>query len=141
MKVAPFAPPKVPSIAIVKSPKIQKLTTEITSKTGANGAASTSVDYGTANFTIKATNTGNDTLHDVVVNDPLSPDCSHTIGDLAPGASTSYACERATVSASFINIAKVTGKGSDGKEVSDVDHAKVVVTVKTTATSGAKFAG
>jgi hypothetical protein len=80
-------------------------------------------------------------LHDVVVNDPLSPDCNHTIGDLAPGASSSYACERASVSASFTNVAKVTGKGSNGKEVSDVDHAKVIVKVKTSATSGAKFAG
>src|SRR5205085_10797409 len=54
--------------------------------------------------------TGDVALTDVTVTDPLSPNCNRTIGSLAAGASTSYTCTRPNVTASFNNVAVVTGK-------------------------------
>jgi uncharacterized repeat protein (TIGR01451 family) len=93
--VTPLPPPPVthPAISIVKNPKSQTVTSG-----------------GTATFTITVTNTGDVALTDVAVVDARSPNCNKTIGTLAPGASTSYTCTRPNVTASFNNVAVVTGK-------------------------------
>ncbi len=84
------------------------------------------VPGGTATFTITVTNTGNVSLAGVVVSDPLSPGCNKTIGNLAPGASSSYACT-ATVSSAFTNVATATGNPPAGPSVSSSDSAEVKV--------------
>ena len=81
-----------PSISIVKNPKSQTVTVG-----------------NTATFTITVTNNGDVALTNVTVTDALSPNCNRTIGNLAPGASTSYTCTRANVTASFNNVAVATG--------------------------------
>ncbi len=78
-------------------------------------------------FTIVVTNTGNVDLSNVAVTDPLAPDCDATIGDLAVGASTSYDCTVAAVTAAFTNVATVTGEGPGGEEVTDEDDAVVEI--------------
>jgi uncharacterized repeat protein (TIGR01451 family) len=140
---APLAPAPIqdPKIKIVKSPKSQTLTTKIKTTKTTNGANKTTVTYGTAIFKIKVTNTGNVALHSVKVGDPLSPGCSKTIGALAKGKSTSYTCKRSTVSSSFTNVATATGLSPKNVKVHSTDHAKVVVKVKTSSTSGAQFTG
>jgi uncharacterized repeat protein (TIGR01451 family) len=81
-----------PSISIVKNPKAQNVT--VGNK---------------ATFKITVTNNGDTALTNVVVSDPLSPDCDRTIGDLAPGASVSYSCTRPNVRSDFTNVATATG--------------------------------
>jgi uncharacterized repeat protein (TIGR01451 family) len=130
-----------PRIKIVKSPKQQTLTTQITSSKTKSGATKTSVHYGTAKFGIKVTNTGDVALHNVKVGDPLSPGCSKTLGTLAAHASRTYTCQRSTVSSSFTNVATATGTSPKGVKVKSTDHAHVTVKVKTTSTSGAQFTG
>ena len=76
IKVKAFIPPQHPRIAITKSPESQTVTTKFKTTKGAGGANKTTVTYGTAHFTIKVTNTGDVTLHDVTVNDPLSTNCN-----------------------------------------------------------------
>ena len=139
--VAPFIPPQHPKIAIVKSPKTQTLTTKLHTVNSTNGSSNTIVTYGTAHFTIKVTNTGDVTLHNVKVTDPSSPGCDKTIGSLASHASKTYSCTRSTVRSNFTNVATAHGTSPKGKQVEATDHAKVTVKVKTTSTSGAKFTG
>jgi uncharacterized repeat protein (TIGR01451 family) len=141
VKVAPFTPPQHPQIAIVKSPKLQTLTTRIATSKNASGSTKTAVTYGTANFTIKVTNTGNTILEAVTVTDALSPDCNRGLGDLAPGASRTYICMTASVKRNFTNVAIADGTSPKGTKVTAVDHAVVKVTIKTTSTAGAKFTG
>jgi hypothetical protein len=136
----PTAPPSHPKIHIVKSPKLQHLTTRVTHEDN-GGSMTTKVAYATAKFTIKVTNTGNTKLSSVRVTDPLSPGCDRSIGRLAIGSSSSYTCQRTDVSSNFTNIATVTGKSPAGVKVKDSDHATVRVSVKTTGSSPAKFAG
>ncbi|MDH3730404.1 MAG: choice-of-anchor E domain-containing protein [Acidimicrobiia bacterium] len=78
-------------------------------------------------FTIVVTNTGTADLSNVVVADPLAPDCDATIGDLAVGASISYDCTVASVTTGFTNVATVTGEGPGGGPVTDQDDAVVDV--------------
>jgi uncharacterized repeat protein (TIGR01451 family) len=137
----PFLPPAHPAIAIVKGPKSQTLTTKVTDSTTASGATKTVVHYGTATFTIKVTNDGNVTLHDVSVQDASSPECNHLLGSLAAGASKEYSCKRAAVAASYTNTATANGTSPTGKKVTATDHADVTVVVKTTSTHPAKFTG
>ena len=59
------APTPKPAIAIVKDPKSQTIARRRT-----------------ATFKITVTNTGNVTLSDVTVTDPLSPDCNRNLGTL-----------------------------------------------------------
>ena len=91
--VTAVAPATHPAIAIVKNPKSQTITSG-----------------GTATFTITVTNIGDVALTNVTVTDARSPNCNKTIGTLAPGASTSYTCTKPNVTASFNNVAVVTGK-------------------------------
>jgi uncharacterized repeat protein (TIGR01451 family) len=106
--VGPPPPPVThPAISIVKDPK---------SQTVAVGK--------TATFKITVTNTGDVALTNVTVTDALSPNCNRTIGTLAPGASTSYTCTRPDVTASFNNVAVVTGRAGE-KTVTAQDTAPV----------------
>ena len=107
--VTAVAPATHPAIAIVKNPKSQTVTSG-----------------GTATFTITITNTGDATLTNVTVNDPLSPNCNKTIGTLAPGASSSYTCTRANVTSNFTNVAVATGTAG-GTTVTAQDTAPVTV--------------
>ena len=108
--------PGTPAIAITKNPKEQ---------TVASG--------GTATWTIVVTNTGNVTLTNVRVTDPLAPDCNRTsaqipaLASMAPGASLSYTCSLANVTASFTNVATDTGTPPTGPDVSATDTAHVTV--------------
>ena len=103
-----------PAIAIVKNPK---------SQTVAVG--------GTATFTITVTNTGNVTLTDVNVVDPLSPLCNRTKADIpalasmAPAAAVTYTCTRPNVRAAFDNVATATGTPPTGPNVTASDTAPV----------------
>jgi uncharacterized repeat protein (TIGR01451 family) len=105
--VTAVAPATHPAIAIVKNPKSQTVTRG-----------------GTATFTITVTNTGDVALTSVTVSDPLSPNCNRTIGTLAPGASTSYTCTRANVTANFTNVAVASGTAG-GTTVTAQDTAPV----------------
>jgi uncharacterized repeat protein (TIGR01451 family) len=105
--VTAVAPATHPAITIVKNPKSQTVTRG-----------------GTATFTITVTNTGDVALTNVTVSDPLSPNCSRTIGTLAPGASTSYTCTRANVTANFTNVAVASGTAG-GTTVTAQDTAPV----------------
>ncbi len=138
--VKPFIPPQHPKIAIVKSPKTQVLTTSLRTVKSGTGKQTT-VTYGTAHFTIKVTNDGDVTLHSVNVTDPASPGCNRTLGTLASHASKTYTCSRSTVRANFKNVATAHGISPKGVKVNATDHANVSVTVKTTSTSAAQFAG
>src|SRR5207253_774729 len=82
---------------------------------------------GTANFKITVTNTGNTTLSDVTVSDPLSPDCDKNLGTLAVGQSKSYTCARKNVSDPFQNVATASGKPPTGARVQANDNANVKV--------------
>jgi len=103
-----------PAIAIVKNPKTQ---------TVAVG--------GTATFTITVTNTGNVTLTDVHVVDPLSPNCNRTKADIpalasmAPGAAVTYTCTRPGVRTAFDNVATAIGTPPSGPDVTASDTAPV----------------
>ncbi len=141
INVQAFVPPQHPKIAIVKSPKTQTVTTKTNTVTSANGSSKTTVTYGAAHFSIKVTNTGDVTLHDVKVTDPASPGCDKPLGTLAPNASKTYSCSRSTVRSNFTNVATAHGISPKGVNVQATDHANVKVTVKTTSTSGAKFTG
>jgi uncharacterized repeat protein (TIGR01451 family) len=111
-----------PSIAILKEPKSQSV---------AQG--------GTASFTITVTNTGNVTLTDVTVSDPLAPNCNRTKTDLpalasmAPGAKVSYTCTRPNVTANFDNTATATGTPPVGPNVTASDSAPVKIAPLTPA--------
>jgi len=81
----------------------------------------------TVTFTIKVTNTGDTNLTNVTVTDPLTPSCDKVIGDLAKGASTSYDCTTDALTASFTNVANVTGHPPVGPDVTASDNAPVTV--------------
>ena len=104
----PAPVPTHPAISIVKDPS---------SQTVAVG--------GTATFKITVTNTGDVTLSDVAVTDPLSTDCSKSLGTLAVGQSKSYSCTKDDVTADFVNTAEATGKPPTGSDVKASDHANV----------------
>jgi uncharacterized repeat protein (TIGR01451 family) len=121
----PFAPPSVPKIKIVKSPKIQKVSATFARKTSLRKYVL--VKGGTATFTIKVTNTGNVTLHDVTVTDPRSPGCNRGLGVMARGASKTYKCTQPNVKVPYTNIAAVVGTSPTGTKVRDRDTAAVNV--------------
>jgi uncharacterized repeat protein (TIGR01451 family) len=114
---APLAAPSHPAIAISKSPKTQTI---------ASGSS--------AAFTIAVTNTGDVPLTNVFVTDALSPDCVASastisaLSSLGPGASVTYTCTTANVTANFTNVATDTGTPPTGPNVTATDTATVVVT-------------
>ncbi len=85
------------------------------------------VTGGSATFTITVTNTGASTITNVTVADPLAPDCDQVIGTIAAGASTSYNCSLAGVTAGFTNTASVTAEGPGAIPLTDSDSADVTV--------------
>lgn len=86
----------------------------------------TVVEFGAPHtFDIAVTNTGNLPLTGVVVTDPETPSCDRTIGDLAVGEVVAYSCDVAAVERFIDNVARVTGTGVDGTQVSDSDNAVV----------------
>jgi len=109
-------PVAAPAIAIVKNPKSQTVTVG-----------------GTARFQITVTNTGNVTLTNVTVTDPLSPNCDRTqaqipaLASMAPNASVTYSCSRPNVQRAFDNIATATGTPPTGANVTATDTAPVKV--------------
>jgi uncharacterized repeat protein (TIGR01451 family) len=84
------------------------------------------------NYTIVVQNTGNVTLSDIVVTDPLTG-LNTTIAVLAPGASQtfneSYTITQADLDAgSVTNTASADGEDTNGDPVSDSDSATVMLT-------------
>ena len=110
MKAAPFAPPSLPAIRIVKSPDAQEIT-----------------KGGTATFKIKVTNTGNVTLHSVTVTDPRSTGCNRNLGTMARGKSKTYTCTQKNVTKGYTNVAVAVGTSPTGKKVNDQDTARVSI--------------
>ena len=93
----------------------------------AEGADSQQVLVGdTVTFTIYVENTGDVDLVNVVVVDPLVPDCDTTIASLAAGANTSYTCT-VVASADFTNVVTVTGDDPLGNDITDTDPSSVDV--------------
>ena len=79
---------------------------------------------GDATFTITVENVGNVTLGDVVISDPLAPDCDLVIvGPFGPGDSTTYDCTGVVVD-DFTNTATASST-FDGEDVTDSDTADV----------------
>ncbi|MFL6034020.1 MAG: hypothetical protein ACJ74I_03000, partial [Gaiellaceae bacterium] len=109
-------PVPAPAIAIVKNPKGQTIN---------KGA--------TARFQITVTNTGNVTLTNVTVTDPLSPNCNRTqaqipaLASMAPKATVTYSCSRPSVQADYDNVATATGTPPTGPNVTASDTAPVKV--------------
>ncbi len=82
---------------------------------------------GTATFRVTVRNTGAVDLSDVVVTDPLVPDCDRTIGALAAGATApAYDCTVDNVNSELDNTAAVIGNPvGGGSPVTDDDQAIV----------------
>lgn len=93
---------------------------------------------GTATFEIVVTNTGGEALKNVVVTDPLEPNCDRTIGNLAIGASDTYTCTSSNIQEAFTNVASVTGESVvDDQVVNDSDPTNVTVPTTTGITCAA----
>ncbi len=101
-----------PAISISKGPATQQV-----------------IVNGTATFTISVGNAGDSPLTNVVVSDPLAPDCDNTIAGLAVGETVDYSCTLAGVAADFTNTADVTADDLSGQAVTDSDTADVTVVV------------
>ncbi len=78
-------------------------------------------------FEIEVKNTGDVDLTEVAVTDALAPTCAKSIGSLAAGASQTYSCTVAGVTADFTNVAVVTGQPPVGTAVTDSDPSSVDV--------------
>jgi uncharacterized repeat protein (TIGR01451 family) len=81
----------------------------------------------TANFSVTVANTGNVTLTNVVITDPLTPGCARTFASLAVNESQTYTCAQPNVTASFVNTINVTATPPTGPALTDSDTANVVV--------------
>jgi uncharacterized repeat protein (TIGR01451 family) len=71
------------------------------------------------------TNTGDVPLSSVAVSDALAPDCAKSVGELAPGASSTVTCSLVGASSSFTNTATATGHPPVGPDVTAKDTADV----------------
>jgi len=88
-------------------------------------------------FTIQVINDGDSTLSDVKVTDAQAPGCARTSADIAglasmpaapaAGSTITYSCTLAGVSASFTNVADVSGTPPVGPPVTGEDTAHVTV--------------
>jgi uncharacterized repeat protein (TIGR01451 family) len=77
-------------------------------------------------FEIVVTNTGDEDLSNVTVNDPEVPDCNRNIGDLAADASADYICTASNVTLGFTNVACVDGERG-GVPIQDCDPSTVEI--------------
>ncbi|MEM7130974.1 MAG: hypothetical protein AAF702_31925 [Chloroflexota bacterium] len=80
-----------------------------------------------AYFTIEVMNTGNVTLSNVRVTDPLTPQCDIVIGTLTPGLGHNHTCAMPKTEHSFTNTASVVGDLPGGAQVNDDASAAVTV--------------
>ena len=93
----PSPTPTTPVIEINKNPNTQQ---------GFSG--------GTAAFQITVTNSSDTNLNNIVVSDPLVPNCNKSIDSLAPGNSFAYGCSTAPLLSDLTNVATVTAESSAG---------------------------
>lgn len=98
----------VASISIQKTPDVQ-----------------TVINGGTATFTVNVFNSGAFDLTNVAVVDPIVPNCDNAIGALAVGATVTYNCSLANVTAGFTNTTTATGDDPDNVQVSNSDSSVV----------------
>ena len=85
----------------------------------------------TITFTLAITNTGDITLTNVSVSDPLAASCERDIGDMAPNASHTYQCS-AAYDDDITNTATVKGKNiTTGESIEASDSARVDITPST----------
>jgi len=91
--------------------------------------ATQSVNIGAdAEFFITVKNTGNVTLTDVTMSDPLAPDCEKTFPSLAPYAVETYTCTVPNVTQGFTNVSTATGITPGGSTVTATGTAVVKLT-------------
>ena len=86
-------------------------------------------------YEITVTNTGSGPLTNVEVSDPLVPECSKTIGELAEGESATYSCTT-TLWGPMTNTATATGEDPFGTPVNHDDSATVEIIAPGTGTPG-----
>ena len=99
-------------------------------------ASSSVVIAGTdVTYQIDVTNTGNVNLHYVILDDPLVPDCSEDIGDLAVGETVTVECTT-TVWEPLTNTATATGTDPSGTPVQDDGSATTTLIDRGTGTPG-----
>ncbi len=85
-------------------------------------------------WTIVVENTGDVTLTDVTVSDPLAPDCDRTSTDIpalasmAPGDKVEYECTLQNVQNFLINIAEAEGTDPNEETVTDDDSSPISFT-------------
>jgi len=97
---------------------------------------------GTANFTIKVTNDGEEGLKDVHIEDTLAPSCSLSVAQALTkiriignhddifdvGENFTYTCSDTNVTEGYTNTAQVLGKSViDNQSVSDSDPTEIIV--------------
>ena len=78
-------------------------------------------------FTITLTNTGDVTLSNVTVVDPIAPACNTSIPSMAPGAVQSYTCTLTSVTTDLTNVASASASDPLGRPLTDSDSAEVEV--------------
>lgn len=79
-----------------------------------------------ATFQIEVRNIGDVTLTDLVISDPLTPDCEHRLRQLTPGDKVSYECETEILFEDLNNVVMVTAQ-SPGGEIEETDEESVNV--------------
>ncbi|MEM7131453.1 MAG: hypothetical protein AAF702_34380 [Chloroflexota bacterium] len=82
---------------------------------------------GFARFDIQVQNSGNVTLTNVTITDPLAPACDRTFPQLLVAEVTEYECILDNVTADFTNVVTVTGTSPSNIQVTDSDNANVTV--------------
>ena len=134
-------PPVGPDVTDNDPSSVDVINPRIDIRKNAEGADSQQVvSGGTVTWTIRVENTGDVTLTNVVVTDPLALGCEKTFASLAPAAVESYTCSLADVKSDFTNVITVTGTPPVGPDVSDNDPSSVDVlpTVDLTKTAEPK---
>lgn len=84
-------------------------------------------DGGTGRFRIKVENTGDVTLTNVVITDPLVPECNKTYAALTAGQIRTHLCEKSGINNSFTNTANVTAKDALNNTYNSSDNVLLVV--------------